>query len=769
MNTIVPDIDTTLSDLLSTYVLGSDIDFVTVLDTKQPDSDVTNWDRIKRNYISVAEEDDNNLLYNAGDYGSILIKKGTRLTFGLSYIKRNLPQKGEKTPIVTCEYQPFIAQRLAELLRDPKYTKQVESFTGRSQAVLDNNDITVYVWCKALTNPGDNSQQGAWLNLSPFIQNIQTQVNSQLGSFSISLPPLLCEYDKIFGWQVSNAQGFDQGALRDDVVSSGLLLKYDTKSLEGNYSRPNFLFNTILQSNDLVYIRFEKLSVDQELETRLRQVGQKISASDIAGRVYDMIGLIDDVSLSSSPNTASINIAGRDLMKILIEDGSYFFPEQFAQNIFTNENSLLTKRNRAELEAQALSSASYTFKPIDIILKFIFNKFSNIGWVSNSALGGYGDKLSLDKYELKSTILTQKRIQEIVDKLNETFLKEQRQGVWRICDFVFDPQAASRILADNSISQDNGSIINSINRICQRPFVEFWGDTYGDRYNFIIRKPPTDTIGYRGMVYDAVVTEQQSNTKVGKDDKVKQKQKKKAKQRLVPSGRPSTLSSLVIDIDDVDVLGEPQLSYHNEAYAWYRVIPRGLGIVDEASAFLLAPIVPFDEYAEVFGNKTLSLEYNYSPSEFLQDSTFQTEAKYAEAQAFYDLQYLIQSNQYLPFARQGSITLTGNRTIKRGLFIYLKSTKEVFHVDSVAHYRSIDNGSNVRTTTLRVSRGLREPYIKGKVVQFPGGSKTVSYFDIINTEIQNDASINNKEFLKNWKVDRDIFNFFIQRRQWADE
>lgn len=770
MNIIVPDRDISLGAFVTSYVLAVGVDYKALLDTKTPLTTVTNWDRIKRNYISIEQEQENQSLYDSQNYQDILIKKGTRLEFAVSYLKRNLPKKDTNQIVIPTSYKAFLSDQLAQLLRDPKYVKETQTFFGREQVITDNNDVTVYVWCRALTNPNDNSQQGAWLNISPFVSILQTQVTSQLGSFSINLPFVTCRYDQILGWVAEDVIGFNSGSLRDDVVTNSSLLKYDPK-LEGNYLRNRFLFSTIIQESDLIYIRFEKLSIDQELETRLRQVNQEVSGIDIPNRVYDMIALIDRVSESTIPNNVGINIVGRDLMKILIEDGSYFFPEQFAQNIFTNEDSLLTKRNRAELQAQALSAASYTFKSIETILKFIFNKFSNIGWVPNSVFSGYGDKALINKYELKSSILTTSRALEIIDELNQLFAKEDRQGIWRICDFIFDPQAAVRVLADNNISQDNGSIINSIHKICQQPLIEFFGDTYGDKYTFTIRKPPIDKRGYTGLVYDDIVTEHttDSNTKVGKDDKVKKKQKKKAQQRLQKSdNRPSSLSNLVIDIDESEILSE-QLDYHNEAYSWYRIIPRGLGIIDEASAFLLAPVVPFDEYAKVWGNKTFSLEYNYAPTEYLQDSGFKAEAKYAESQAFYDLQFIIQGHQYLPFARTGTITLTGNRTIKRGLFVYKKSTKEVFYVDSVSHSRIFDTNQNVRTTTLRVSRGLREPFIRGKKIRFLTGEKLVSYFSIINTDIQNDASINNKEFLKNWKEDPDIFNFFLQRRQWIDE
>jgi hypothetical protein len=86
---------------------------------------------------------------------------------------------------------------------------------------------------------------------------------------------------------------------------------------------------------------------------------------------------------------------------------------------------------------------------------------------------------------------------------------------------------------------------------------------------------------------------------------VKQNVVNKISQRsITTNGRPSLLSDLVVDIDEADVIGD-DLEYSNEAYSWYRLIPRGLGIQNDTSSFLLAPVVPLDEYAEVWGNKSL--------------------------------------------------------------------------------------------------------------------------------------------------------------------
>lgn len=765
MSFVTSNIDQSLQTFVAPY--NSILDLRSILDFKDPISKVINWDRLKRNY-SEEELTENDNRYNSQQYAQIVVKAGARLFLLNTSIKRDtilVPS----APIIPTEFKAFICSELNELLRDPQYTRIVESVDGEVTS-LSSEDMTIYAWCKALSQPGSSRQEGGWINLSPFAEIVRTQVNQQFGTFSIQLADIVCEYVENQGWVPSSSSDYDFGAIRDDSLSQGNISVYD----KDRYIRTKVLFNTIIQSNDLIYIRFEKLSLDQELQTRLRSDQLRISHTDIAGRTWDMIGLVDGVQINTQPNAITTTINGRDLMKVWFEDNSYFFASQLAQQIFTDPDTILAKRNLMEGISGQLVGYATSFKTIDLMLRFIFNKFSNIGLIPNSVFSGYGSRAVKDKYELRSN-QGGTAGGEIIDELNEDFLKQKRQGIYRIIELVFDNATINRVLADPGISHDNGAVINSIRKLCQWPFVEFYGDTYRDKFYLIVRKPPFDKQGYQGLVYDNVDVEdversnKQNNIKDNRNKRITSSSARRAignKSRRVIPGSKYSISDLVIDIDDSEVLGEPNLFYHEEVFSWYRVIPRGYNLFEESAEFQLAPAVAFDEYAEIWGNKALQIEYNYLPGDFVLDSKYQSNLNYAEAQIFYDLQFLIQSHQYLPFARRGSIILTGNRLIKRGLFINYKPTGEIFYVDSVNHTRSVTGGIVNRNTVIQVSRGMREQYIKGKKVRFSSGEKTVSYFSIINTAIGNQASINRSEFLKNWKVDKDVFNFFLQRRQW---
>lgn len=725
--------------------------------TEQSLNLTTNLQHITAAYVT-QEDLDKNVTNQTPD--NVVIKKGTEVGLPNSAIKRNTTNTVQPDVFNMSQNSAFIASKLRELFQDPNYTQSIAAKDGTYFGRKDNNDISVFIWIRSVNS---------WYNISAFVENLRTSVNATMGTFEFTVSPIKGIYNQAIGdieigWGFDDVRGYDNGSIRNQTVSKTVISKYKKTPSStmlpdpsANLIRETFFFNTVLQENDLVYIRFEKLDAEKENIAKKTVFGE----NDVPGNIYDMIGLLDNVNTTTTPDGVRTSIQGRDLMKMLIEDGSIFFPEQFAFNIFQNEDSKLAKRNMMAVESSALLSQNYSFKSIELIVKFIFNQFSNIGYIPLSALSGYGNKLIKNKYELKKTQL-KNSFGQILEGIDVKFNAQERDGLWQIVDLVIDPTAAVRVLADNTIAEDNGSIINSIRKICQQPFVEFFGDTYGDRYVYTVRKPPTDEQSYRSLVYGDPVYDKLSDgiNYIGKDAQRKIKEDREKTLNLL--SRPCLINDTVIDIDETDVISD-NFSYHNEAYSWYRLIPRGLGATNETLNFLLAPVVSFDEYANVWGSKTYTMECNYTPSVFLDDSGVKAEQNYVEAQTFYDLRYLIQSNAYLPFTRFGSIVMTGNRLIKRGYFIYYKPTNEIFYVDGVTQIR----GVGVRQTILQVSRGMREPFIKGKKIF--GITENVSYFSIVNTKFDGAPSINKTQFLKNWKVNTDVFNFFLQRRQWDEQ
>lgn len=301
-------------------------------------------------------------------------------------------------------------------------------------------------------------------------------------------------------------------------------------------------------------------------------------------------------------------------------------------------------------------------------------------------------------------------------------------GIWQIVKLLMDSSAANRQIFDSSISMQTGPLINFFNKMCQQPLVEFSGDTYGDQYYFMIRKPPYDKEGILKM------------------------------QELT-----------MISIEDSDIRST-NLSWNTEGiYSWYQMIPfEELAGMNQLNLYV--PAIFFPEYAAVWGSKDLTIQNQYV--NYYQSGRANTDVdddKKANGEnivrnAVRDLKYIIESNAYNPFTRKGTITLNGDRRIKRGTLIMMPNGEQ-FYVDAVSNSYSVGETSVNRSTTLTVSRGMFSKYVNE--VKIDG--KMISYFNLIDFgkdfDISKVTSENWKNIVSTWKVNVDVFAFFLKRSQ----
>ena len=320
------------------------------------------------------------------------------------------------------------------------------------------------------------------------------------------------------------------------------------------------------------------------------------------------------------------------------------------------------------------------------------------------------------------------------------------KGIWQIINLVIDKSVSTRRLVDSSMSSANGSLLNFIRKACQEPFVEFYCDTYGDKFDLIVRKPPYDKEGILSLLEGRVVSE---------------------------NGETSN-SPVVIDVETVDVLQESLFFDDQDIYTWYHFTPQNV-FLGSSQTYSMAyiPALYFKEYAEVWGSRPFEVSHNYAayyPSAEVEIGNL----SYHEEQAVRDLKFLVDCHCYLPFTRKGQITVNGDRRLKKGNIFRYKPTGEIFFIDQVQQNFSIGDSAIDRTTTLTVSRGMIEDFIHGVDIN---GLTNVGYFNIINTELtfpegknprskgkQKVSDEPNNIFTK-FGVNKEIFNFFLRKEQ----
>lgn len=308
-----------------------------------------------------------------------------------------------------------------------------------------------------------------------------------------------------------------------------------------------------------------------------------------------------------------------------------------------------------------------------------------------------------------------------------TIAKERlAAGVWQITKLLVDSSVQNKQVFDSGISTQTGSLLNFFNKVCQKPLVEFMGDTFGSQYYWIVRRPPFDKENILRLMNSAMLT-----------------------------------------ISPEDILST-QLTWNTEnIYSWYRYIPYG-DVLGNPVAALFQPAVFFPEFASVWGSRPLAIEsnyYNYAMSGRYNNDKEEKEenGNRIVRNAVRDFKYLIESNAYNAFTRRGTIVLQGDRRFKRGMLV-MHTSGEIFHVDSVQNEYNVSIGGVQRTTTLNVSRGIYPAYIEG--VEING--KKMSYFNIIefgDQDINKLTAKDWKKYISGWKVNLDTFGFFISRQQ----
>lgn len=527
------------------------------------------------------------------------------------------------------------------------------------------------------------------------------------------------------------------------------------------YTKALFL-QSIFRENDLVFIRFEKLKAETDTEEgeyddsipyaqAKRERRYKKSDKKIKGRYWDMIGLVDNTSINSTYNNIGITIVGRDLVKLLIEDYNFFIPIQFGntpETIFGGGGTKVFQRLFTSGEYNLEFTKAY--RSIEASIGFILSQLTNTQILSPACLEflkkEYGDDLSKQF------------------TYNPGGGKEEKEkvinGIWGLVNYYVDEKIQKYRLADTSLRDPNGSVMQQIHKTCQEPFVEVIADTFVDKYSLILRRPP--------FTMDDI-----------------------SKQKFIVIGRESTISE--------------DLIFNQEVYTIFQLNPQGGCFVNNNSIPLAyLPMVVLDEYTKMWGNKLYSQVFNYINIDAYAKVSEGSNKQNSLKETFVDaLIWLIEANAYLPFSRTGTITIRGDRRIKIGQWIYFEKSNEIFYVDGVQHSVNISGGNVDRKTILKVSRGLVKDYVcpnrtitttenidadgKGKRTVT---SSNVSYGDLVDIDylreglkelfiklnknfnvqkVKKDKD-NESEFVKtNSIVVNEVFNFFLSGAQFEGE
>lgn len=250
--------------------------------------------------------------------------------------------KNESKFIKNEDYDAFLANEQKKIVGGVDYVT--------SDVIKSYPQANVWIWCKSLDDTNTDSIVGRIINLTDFLENLSTNVSETGGNFSIEIP-LIPAKERILSDPNVNKQSTKQvGGWDFDLLNS---YKYQTneiteriykESIHQNQEGIEEIFdktsgelvvNKFIPSlrrdnlpmlgvsvNDIVFIKLERLRNESNEQVKDLYVDPR----GLVNEVFDMVGLVDSVTVDTNYQNTTIKIQGRDLMKLILDDGTFFFP-----------------------------------------------------------------------------------------------------------------------------------------------------------------------------------------------------------------------------------------------------------------------------------------------------------------------------------------------------------------------------------------------------------------------------------------------------------
>ena len=303
----------------------------------------------------------------------------------------------------------FMAENLIKTIEDNDnlYLNPEIEIEGKdgSRIIKEIPSLVVKIWCRAMQEGnGDRddsgsadenentSLSGTWIDVTKYVISINTNTDRNGGNFQLQLAPTKAKWDSSSdSWSSDYESIMTTSKTRGaNVVRTPLYKDNKLGFIEGE----DILFDRVLQENDLVYISYEGNNRFGE-ENHHDNIAKKDTYGDTfppryswsdEGKVnhggVDMIALIDTVTRDFTPASAELNISvqGRDLSKLIIEDGSYMYSSLWdGHNFFLERDNGLLRRNLGKQAKQVYNFYSQSrYLTIRESVSFILNVLSNI-------------------------------------------------------------------------------------------------------------------------------------------------------------------------------------------------------------------------------------------------------------------------------------------------------------------------------------------------------------------------------------------------------
>lgn len=331
------------------------------------------------------------------------------------YVDYSLAAKNTNFQIQEIDFIAFADEQIKKITEEVKAYVSVKSHDF-TEIERTKPGCRVLGWFKSLYYSGKEGNgdtqniydsESNFVDITPFITQMNMSVAHTGGSFSLTLPHIPVYSDKLqssmnlirlFNKNINSGDFVDKEQMSNFFVTDDA----GEVTVKSEFSAFNY-FEWLIQHNDLLFISFHDM--------------EELTDDNLSGHNFDMIALVDNVTVNRNSPTAgiSVTVTGRDLMKLITDDASLFFPAGVAASngrIFDNTETTI---KGGDLESvmrykgaenqdgspRQLTNMINVFAQepndfsIDFVIKTIISHLANLQIVPDDLFVSWGDKRTM--------------------------------------------------------------------------------------------------------------------------------------------------------------------------------------------------------------------------------------------------------------------------------------------------------------------------------------------------------------------------------------
>ena len=341
---------------------------------------------------------------------NIILPCPSHLFIDEKYVDYSLATKNTNFQIQEIDFIAFADEQIK------KITSEVNAYFNKTKTDIERTKpgCRVIGWFKTLYyigKEGNNNTNNIYdsssnfIDITPFVTQMNMSVSNSGGNFSITLPHIPVYSDMLQG-SMNYVSYFEKNINSGNFVDKEQMNNFfigengDELSVKSEFNSFNY-FEWLIQHNDLLFISFHDM--------------EELTDDNLSGKQFDMIALVDNVTVNRNSPSASVSVTvtGRDLMKLITDDASLFFPAGVAASngrIFDNTETTIKggdtvirykgveKQNGSVRQPNGMINV-FAQEPndfsIDFVIKTIISHLANLQIVPDDLFVSWGNKRTM--------------------------------------------------------------------------------------------------------------------------------------------------------------------------------------------------------------------------------------------------------------------------------------------------------------------------------------------------------------------------------------